>query len=95
MSIRPLANRIVVKQKPAKETINSFIVIPDTVKDKPTEGEVVAVGPGKYEKGKLIPVTVKVGDVVLFAKGTGMTVNVNKQDYIVMYDQDILGVIDQ
>jgi len=93
MAIRPLQNRIVIQQESVKQPAGSLIAIPDMIKDKPTQGKVVAVGPGKYDKGVLIPMSVKVGDTVIFPKGTGAPIKVDGQDYITMYEEDIMAVV--
>lgn len=93
MAIRPLQNRIVIQQESVKQPAGSLIAIPDMVKDKPTQGKVIAVGPGKYEKGVLVPTVVKVGDVVIFPKGTGAPLKVDGQDYITMFEEDILAIV--
>lgn len=93
MAIRPLADRIVI-ERVAAPTTSSLLVIPDTVaSEAPIQGKVIAVGPGRREKGQLVPMNVKVGDTVLFAKGTGANVNINKQNLLVMFEGDIMGVI--
>ena len=91
--IRPLLDRIVVEQQDDTQTSNSLIYIPDTATKTQTRGKVVAVGPGRYEKGKQIPCTVMVGDTVIFPKGTGAPAEVNKQKYIIMHEGDIVAVV--
>lgn len=91
MKIKPLMNRIVVQcDKPGAQS--SIIAVVDR-EDKPTRGKVVAVGPGKRVKGELQPLLVGVGDTVLFPRGTGMKTTVDKQDFYVMHDEDILGIV--
>lgn len=94
MEIRPLHDRVIVKRLAAERTTASGIVIPDTAGDKPDQGQVIAVGPGKRdEQGKLIPMGVKVGDTVIFGKYSGQTVKVNGEEFLVMREEDIMGVI--
>ena len=94
MEIRPLHDRVSVKRLAAERTTASGIVIPDTAGDKPDQGQVVAVGPGKRdEQGKLIPMGVKVGDTVIFGKYSGQTVKVGADELLVMREDDIMGVL--
>jgi len=95
LNITPLADRIVVKPLEPKEVKRGGIIIPDTAKEKPQEGEVVAVGKGKYEDGKLIPMEVKVGDKVLYGKYSGTEIKINDEDYLIMREEDVLAVINQ
>ena len=91
---RPLHDRVVVKRIDAEEKTKGGIIIPDTAKEKPSQGEVTAVGPGgRDETGKLIPIDVKVGDTVLFGKWSGTEVKLNGEDLIIMKESDILGVV--
>jgi chaperonin GroES len=91
---RPLHDRVVVKRVDAEEKSKGGIIIPDTVKEKPSEGEVVAVGPGgRDEAGKLIPIGVKSGDRVLFGKWSGTEVKLDGEDLLIMKESDIMGVI--
>ena len=93
MQIRPLHDRVIVKRLEAERTTASGIVLPDTAGEKPDQGEVLAVGPGKRdEAGKLLPMDVKVGDRVLFGKYAGQTVKVNGEELLVMREEDIMGV---
>ncbi len=95
MKIRPLHDRVIVKRVEAERTTASGIVLPDTAGEKPDQGEVLAVGPGKRdENGKHIVVDVKVGDRVLFGKYAGQTVKVDGQEVLVMREEDIMGVIE-
>jgi chaperonin GroES len=95
MKFRPLHDRVVVKRIEAEEKTAGGIIIPDTAKEKPSEGEVVAVGPGgRDETGKLIPIDVKVGDRVLFGKWSGTEVKVDGKDLLIMKESDIMGVIE-
>ncbi len=95
MTFRPLHDRIVVKRIDADEKTAGGIIIPDTAKEKPQEGEVIAVGPGaRDEAGKLVPLDVKVGDRVLFGKWSGTEVKLNGEDLLIMKESDIMGVLD-
>jgi chaperonin GroES len=91
---RPLHDRVVVKRVDAEEKSKGGIIIPDTAKEKPSEGEVVAVGPGgRDEAGKLIPIGVKSGDRVLFGKWSGTEVKLDGEELLIMKESDIMGVI--
>ncbi len=95
MKFRPLHDRVVVKRIDAEEKTRGGIIIPDTAKEKPQEGEVVAVGPGaRDETGKLVPLDVKVGDRVLFGKWSGTEVKIDGQDLLIMKESDIMGVVE-
>src|SRR5215813_3606864 len=94
MKFRPLHDRVVVKRIDAEEKTAGGIIIPDTAKEKPSQGEVIAVGPGgRDEAGKLIPIDVKVGDRVLFGKWSGTEVKIDGQDLLIMKESDIMGVL--
>ncbi|MDQ0507004.1 MULTISPECIES: co-chaperone GroES [Xanthobacter] len=94
MSFRPLHDRVVVKRIEAEQKTAGGIIIPDTAKEKPQEGEVIAVGAGaRDEAGKLVPLDVKAGDRVLFGKWSGTEVKIDGQDLLIMKESDILGVI--
>ncbi len=94
MAFRPLHDRVVVKRLEGEEKTKGGIIIPDTAKEKPQEGEVVAVGPGaRDESGKLVPLDVKAGDRVLFGKWSGTEVKIDGQDLLIMKESDILGVV--
>ncbi|MGE4371601.1 co-chaperone GroES [Xanthobacter sp. TB0139] len=94
MSFRPLHDRVVVKRIEAEQKTAGGIIIPDTAKEKPQEGEVIAVGPGaRDEAGKLVPLDVKAGDKVLFGKWSGTEVKIDGQDLLIMKESDILGVV--
>ena len=96
MKFRPLHDRVVVKRVTADEKTAGGIIIPDTAQEKPSQGEVIAVGPGgRDEAGKLIPVDIKVGDRVLFGKWSGTEVKIDGQDLLIMKESDIMGVIDE
>ena len=91
---RPLHDRVVVKRVEAEEKSRGGIIIPDTVKEKPQQGEVVAVGPGgRDENGKLIPIDLKAGDRVLFGKWSGTEVKLDGEELLIMKESDIMGVI--
>ena len=95
MKFRPLHDRVVVKRIDAEERSAGGIIIPDTAKEKPSQGEVVSVGPGgRDENGKLIPIDVKAGDRVLFGKWSGTEVKLDGEDLIIMKESDILGVLE-
>ena len=95
MKFRPLHDRIVIKRIEAEAKSAGGIIIPDTAKEKPQQGEVVAVGPGgRDETGKLIPIDVKAGDRVLFGKWSGTEVKLDGVDYLIMKESDIMGVLD-
>jgi chaperonin GroES len=94
--IRPLYDRIVVKRIEEQETIRSGIIIPDSAKEKPQEAEVIAVGQGKrLEDGTLVPVDVKVGDHILFGKYSSSDIKVDGEEYLIMREDEILGVVDR
>ena len=92
-SLEPLEDRIVVKPGEAEETTVSGIVIPDTAKEKPQEGEVVAAGPGRFEDGKRVPLDVKVGDKVIYSKYGGTEITVEGEDYLILSGRDVLAII--
>ncbi|MCI4677547.1 co-chaperone GroES [Rhodoblastus acidophilus] len=94
MAFRPLHDRVVVKRLDSEEKTKGGIIIPDTAKEKPQEGEIVAVGPGaRDEAGKLVPLDVKAGDRVLFGKWSGTEVKIDGEDLLIMKESDILGVV--
>ena len=94
MKLRPLHDRVVVKRIDAEEKTAGGIIIPDTAKEKPQQGKVVAVGPGgRDESGKLIPIDVKTGDRVLFGKWSGTEVKIDGIEYLIMKESDIMGVL--
>ena len=95
MKIRPLQDRIIVKRIAEEEKTKGGIIIPDTAKEKPQEGKVVAVGKGKMsDEGKLIPLDLKVGDRILFGKYSGSEVKLDGEEHLIMREDDILGVIE-
>ena len=96
MKLQPLEDRIVVRANESEATTASGLVIPDTAKEKPQEGEIIAVGPGaRDESGKLVPLDVKAGDRILFGKWSGTEVKIDGQDLLIMKESDIMGVIEQ
>ena len=96
MKFRPLHDRVVVKRLEGEEKTKGGIIIPDTAKEKPSQGEVTAVGPGgRDETGKLIPIDVKVGDRVLFGKWSGTEVTIDGDEVLIMKESDIMGVVEQ
>jgi chaperonin GroES len=96
MKFRPLHDRVVVKRIEGEEKTAGGIIIPDTAKEKPQQGEVVSVGPGgRDESGKLIPIDVKPGERVLFGKWSGTEVKLDGVEYLIMKESDIMGVIDE
>ncbi len=95
MSFRPLHDRVVVRRLTAEEKTAGGIIIPDTAKEKPMEGEVIAVGPGaRNEQGALVALDVKAGDKILFGKWSGTEVKLNGEDLLIMKESDIMGIID-
>ena len=95
MQFRPLHDRVVVKRVAEEEKTKGGIIIPDTAKEKPMEGEIVAVGPGaRDEKGTLIPLDVKVGDRILFGKWSGTEVKLDGDDLLIMKESDIMGILE-
>ena len=96
MKIRPLHDRVVVKRIEEKETVQGGIIIPDTAKEKPQEGEVVAVGQGKrLDDGKLVPLDVKAGDRILFGKYSGSEIKLEGEEFLIIREDEILGVIEE
>lgn len=96
MNFRPLHDRVVVKRVEQEEKTKGGIIIPDTAKEKPQEGEVIAVGPGgRNEAGELVPLDVKAGDRVLFGKWSGTEVKIDGEDLLIMKESDLLGIIEQ
>jgi chaperonin GroES len=96
MKFRPLHDRVVVTRIDAEDKTSGGIIIPDTAKEKPSEGEIIAIGPGgRDENGKLVPIDLKTGDRVLFGKWSGTEVKIDGVDYLIMKESDIMGVLDQ
>ena len=94
MSVRPLGDRVLVLPIEQEEVKKGGIIIPDTAKEKPQEGKIVAVGPGKHEDGKLVPMNVKKGDRVLYSKYGGTEIKIDGKDHLIMREDDILGIVD-
>ena len=95
MQFRPLHDRVVVRRIESDERTAGGIIVPDTAKEKPQEGEVIAVGPGaRDDSGKLIPLDLKAGDRILFGKWSGTEVKIDGQDYLIMKESDVMGVIE-
>ena len=96
MKFRPLHNRVVIRRLEGEEKTKGGIIIPDTVKEKPQEGEVIAVGPGaRDESGKLVPLDLKAGDIVLFGKWSGSEVKIEGTEYLIIPEKDILAIVDK
>jgi chaperonin GroES len=96
MNFRPLHDRVLVRRIEADEKTAGGIIIPDTAKEKPSQGEVIAVGPGgRADTGKLIPIDIKTGDRILFGKWSGTEVKIDGEDLLIMKESDILGVVDE
>jgi len=94
IKLKPLGDRVVIQPAAAEEKTAGGIILPDTVKEKPVEGTVVAVGPGKVaDDGKMIKMEVKVGDKVLYGKYSGTEVTINREDYLIMRESDIFGIL--
>jgi chaperonin GroES len=94
-SLKPLEDRIVVKPGEEEETTVSGIVIPDTAKEKPQEGSVIAVGPGRFEDGARVPLDVKVGDKVIYSKYGGTEVKLDGEDHLILSARDVLAIVDK
>jgi len=95
MKFRPLHDRVVVRRVESEEKTAGGIIIPDTAKEKPQEGEIIAVGPGgRDESGKLVPLDVKVGDRILFGKWSGTEVKIDGEDLLIMKESDVMGVLE-
>ena len=90
LNITPLHDRVVVRRLEEKETAKGGIIIPDTAKEKPHEGEVIAIGAGKMEKGQRVPLDVKIGDRILFGKYTGNDITIDDQEYLILREDEIL-----
>ena len=96
MRFRPLHDRVVVRRIEAEEKTKGGIIIPDTAKEKPQEGEVIAAGPGaRDESGKIVPLDVKAGDRILFGKWSGTEVRIDGENLLIMKESDIMGVVEQ
>jgi chaperonin GroES len=90
VNLTPLHDRVIVKRIEEKESVRGGIIIPDTAKEKPQEGQVIAVGPGKREKGELVPLDVKPGDRVLFGKYSGTEIKIEDEDLLILREEEIL-----
>ena len=96
MKFRPLHDRVVIRRAEGELKSTGGIIIPDTAKEKPQEGEVIAVGPGsRDESGKLIPLEVKAGDTILFGKWSGTEVKIDGEDLLIMKESDIMGIVEK
>jgi len=96
MHFRPLHDRVVVRRIDAEEKTSGGIIIPDTAKEKPQQGEIVAAGPGaRNEKGELVPLDLKAGDRILFGKWSGTEVKIDGEDLLIMKESDVLGILEQ
>ena len=93
MNVKPLADRLLIKRVDEAESKKGGIIIPDTAKEKPMEGEVVEVGPGRFEEGKRIALEVKKGDRILYGKYSGTEVSISGEEYLIMRESDIFAVI--
>jgi chaperonin GroES len=91
--VAPLADRVVVKALEDTETMRGGLFIPDTAKEKPQQGEIIAVGPGRYEKNVRVPMEVKVGDKVLYGKYSGTEVTIDMEQYLILRESDVLAVV--
>jgi len=92
---RPLHDRILIKRIEEKETVKGGIIIPDSAKEKPQEGEVVAVGGGKKEKdGRVVPLDVKAGDRILFGKYSGTDIKIDNEEYLILKEEEVLGILE-
>ena len=94
MNLKPLGDRVVVKAMEAEEQTASGLYIPDTAKEKPQKGEVIAVGEGRYEDGKRIPLDVKAGDVIIYSKYGGTEIKIDGTEYLILSERDILAVVE-
>jgi chaperonin GroES len=90
VNITPLHDRVLIKRIEEKESVKGGIIIPDTAKEKPQEGEVIAVGAGKIEKGERVPLDVKAGDRILFGKYSGTEIKIEEQEYLILREEEIL-----
>jgi chaperonin GroES len=95
VNLQPLEDRVVVKPGEGEEMTASGLVIPDTAKERPQEGEVVAVGPGRFEDGERIPMDIKVGDTVIYSKYGGTEVKIAGEDYLILSARDLLAIVNK
>ncbi len=93
VKITPLSDRVVVKASEDTEQMRGGLYIPDTAKEKPQQGEIIAAGPGKYEDGKLVPMSVKIGDKVLYGKYSGTEITLDNEQYLILRESDVLAVV--
>jgi chaperonin GroES len=93
VKLAPLADRVVIKALEETETMRGGLYIPDTAKEKPQQGEVIAVGPGRFEKDKRVPMDVKVGDKVLYGKYSGTEVTIDNEQYLILRESDVLAIV--
>jgi chaperonin GroES len=93
MGFRPLHDRVLIRRVEAEEKTSGGIIIPDTAKEKPQQGEIIAVGPGRYEKNVRVPMEVKVGDKVLYGKYSGTEVTIDTEQYLILRESDVLAVV--
>src|SRR5829696_8897534 len=93
VKVNPLADRVVIRALEETEQMRGGLYIPDTAKEKPQQGEIIAVGPGKYEDGKLVPMSVKVGDKVLYGKYSGTEVTIDGEQLLILRESDVLAVV--
>jgi len=94
MKVKPLNDRVLIKRLEPKETVRGGIIVPDTAKEKPLEGEVIAVGPGKYDDaGKLVPMSVKAGQRVLVGKYAGTEIKIDDVEHVIVREDEVLGII--
>ena len=93
VNVNPLADRVVIKALEESEQMRGGLYIPDTAKEKPQQGEIVAVGPGRFEKDKRVPMEVKVGDKVLYGKYSGTDVTLDGEQYLILRESDILAIV--
>jgi chaperonin GroES len=94
LKVRPLHDRVIVQRIAEEEKTKGGIIIPDTAKEKPQEGRVVAVGRGKQEDGKVVPLDVKAGDKILFGKYSGTEIKLNGEEHLILREEDILGIVE-
>lgn len=93
IKIKPLSNRVVIKPIPVEEKTAGGIIIPETAKERPVRGEVVAIGEGKHDQGAVIPMVVKLGDTVIYSKYSGTEITVEDKDYLIMSEDDIIAIV--
>ena len=93
VKITPLSDRVAVKASEDTEQMRGGLYIPDTAKEKPQQGEIIAAGPGKYEDGKLVPMSVKVGDKVLYGKYSGTEITLDNEQYLILRESDVLAIV--